>query len=277
MPASIGEQLRQMASDIIGAVPDIIAIIVILGIGYVVGGMVGRAAAGIVEKYVEQPLRRSSVGESYEKLGVRIGDITAALVKAYVFVISLLIALPYMQIAGPAFGVVESIVRYLPRLLGGIVILVYGSLLAMAISSFIGNSLRAGLEGEVDESIAAMIRNVVMVGLLAVFITLALNVMQIGGSLVYSLILGVVVIGVGAIVAGAMVKPLEASEDFRGYAPYARFLVYMVFSIAGLAAILNASGGAVIVLSRLAWGLAIAFGIILVPLVYRLAKDIVKK
>ncbi|MCE4627581.1 MAG: hypothetical protein F7C34_00320 [Desulfurococcales archaeon] len=274
--AGIKETIKAEVNQIVAAIPDILAIIIILSVGYFIGAVVGNAVNRIVESVVEKPLRRTAVGRKYDELGIDLSNLTGAIVKTYIFVIALILSLPYMHIAGPAYQVIESIVYYLPKLLGGIVVLVYGSLLSMALAGFIGQSLSTGAEHEEDKPVVSMLSNAILVGLIAVFITIALNLMEIGGSLIYTLILGIVVIGLGAIITNAMFRSLEKYESFQDYIGYGKFLLYTIFVLTGVAAIFQAYPGTIAVLTRLAWGVAIAFGIMLIPLVYKLAKEMVK-
>lgn len=272
----IKETIKAVVNDIVAAIPDILAIIIILSVGYFIGSVVGGAVNRIVDSVVEKPLRRTSIGRRYEELGIDLSNLTGAIVKTYVFVIALILSLPYMHIAGPAYDVIASIVYYLPKLLGGIVVLVYGSLLSMALAGFIGETLKTGTEHEDDKSVVSMLSNAILVGLIAVFITLALNLMEIGGSLIYTLILGIVIMGLGAIITNAMFRSLEKYESFKDYIGYGKFLLYTIFVLTGVAAIFQAYPGTIAVLTRLAWGVAIAFGIMLIPLVYKLAKSLAK-
>jgi len=270
---SLKDTIKATINNIIAAIPDILAIIIILALGYFIGSIAGKAVNRIVDKMVEQPLRRTAIGRKYDELGIDLSDLTGAVVKTYVFVIALMLALPYMRITGEAYIVIRDIIYYLPKLLGGIVVLVYGSLLSMALAGFIAESLRAGLESEEDRSVVSMLSNAILIGLIAVFITLALNLMQIGGSLIYTLILGIVIIGLGAIITNAIFRGLERYDSFREYIGYGKFLMYTIFVMTGVAAIFQAYPGTIAVLTRLAWGVAIAFGLILIPLVYKLAKQ----
>ena len=265
------ETVRNTVNEMIAAIPDILAIIIILSVGYFIGAVVGKATNKIVQRMVEDPLSKTDIGRKYRDLGIDLSNLTEAIVKAYVFVIALMLSLPYMKITGEPYRVITSIVYYLPKLLGGIVVLVYGSLLSMALSGFIGQSLKQGVKGGAEE-IADMVSHTILVGLVAVFITIALNLMEIGGSLIYTLILGIVIIGLGAIITNAIFRDLENMPGFSEYAGYAKFMMYTIFVMTGVAAIFQAYPGTIAVLTRLAWGVAIAFGIILIPVVYGLAK-----
>ncbi len=271
---TLSATLKASINKMIAALPDFILVILILLVGYLIGEIVGKATNSIVRKVVEEPIKKTAIGKKYQELGIDLSNLTEAIVKTYVFVVSLIIALPYMHISGEPYQVITSIVYYLPKLLGGIVILVYGSLFSMAIAGFVGETLKGGMEEE--KGIPEMVANTIMVGLIAVFITIALNLMEIGGGLVYTLILGVTIIGLGAIITNALFKDLEESEGFKEFAGYGKFLLYTIFVMTGVAAIFQAFPGTIAVLTRLAWGVAIAFGLILIPLVYKLAKQLTK-
>jgi len=95
--------------------------------------------------------------------------------------------------------------------------------------------------------------------------------------MVYTLILGIVVMAIGVIVTDTLIGSLAQHEDFKPYVGYAKFLFYTVFIMTGLAGIFALYPATTTVLARLAWGIAIAFAIILVPLIYGLAKKMAKE
>ena len=273
--SAVTQALQNAASSIVAAIPKVIAIIIILAAGYFIGSIIGKATSMAIEKLVEKPLEKTEIGRKYKEYGFDLSDFTGGIVKAYVFVIALMIALPYMTFAGQAYSVIASIVYYLPKLLGGIVILFYGVLLTNVLADFIGESLKTGLSEE-NKPIAELIRNTILIGMIAVIITIALNMMRINGNLIYTLILGFVIIGLGAIITNTLFDTLERYESFRDYIGYGKFLLYVIFVMVGLSAIFQAYPGSVAVLTRLAWGVAIAFAIMLIPLVYRLSKRMAK-
>ncbi len=273
--SSITQALQNAASAIVGAIPRVIAIIIILAAGYLIGSIIGKATSMAIERLVEKPLEKTEIGRKYKEYGFNLSDFTGGIVKAYVFVIALMIALPYMTFAGQAYNVIASIVYYLPKLLGGIVILFYGVLLTNVLADFIGESIKTGLSEE-NKPIAELIRNTILIGMIAVIITIALNMMKINGNLIYTLILGFVIIGLGAIITNTLFDTLEKYESFKEYIGYGKFLLYVIFVMVGLSAIFQAYPGSVAVLTRLAWGVAIAFAIMLIPLVYRLSKKMAK-
>lgn len=270
---SIGEQVTQVVNDVIAYIPNLLGAILILAAGYFVGDIAGRAVNRVVDRLLEKPIERTEIGRRYKEAGLDLSDITGGIVKAFVFVLALMLALPVLNIGGQPEQVLTSIVYYLPKLLGGILIIVYGLLLVGMLADFIGAGIMAGLR-ESNEFVANLIKNTVHIGMIAVVITIALDLMQLRGELVYPLILGFIIIGLGIIVGNTVIEALQREESFREFAPYAKFIVYLVFIMVGLAAIFSNFPGASRVVNTLSLGVAIAFAIMLIPLIYRLAKQL---
>ncbi len=271
--ATLGDQLSQVASDIIGYIPNLLGAIIILAAGYFIGDIAGKAVNRIVDRLLEKPIEKTEIGRRYKEAGLDLSDITGAIVKAFVFVLALMLALPVLNIGGRPEQVLASIIYYLPKLLGGILIIVYGLLLVGLLADFIGAGILAGLSGS-NEFVANLIKNTVHIGMIAVVITIALDLMQLRGELVYPLILGFIIIGLGIVVGNTIIESLEREPSFRDFSPYAKFMVYIVFIMVGLAAIFSNFPGTSRVVNTLSLGVALAFAIMLIPLVYRLAKQL---
>ncbi len=273
---SVKETLKIAINDMILAIPNLIAILLILLIGYLIGVILGNAVSKIVDRLVEKPLEKTDIGKKYKKYGFNLSDFTGGVVKTYAFLIALIIALPYMNFTGQTYSVIASIVYYLPKLLGGIVILFYGLLLSILLAGFIGSTIENTL-GEDYKAVAKLLESTLLIGLIAVIITIALNMMEIGGELVYTLILGFVIIALGAVITNSLFETLERYKDFKDFIGYGKFLLYVIFVMVGLSAIFQAFPGSIAVLTRLAWGVAIAFAIMLIPLVAKLVKKMIKE
>jgi len=171
---SISQAVSDLVTSIIAAIPGIIAAIIIIIVGYWIANILGKATNKIVQKLVEDPLSNTEIGKKYKEVGIDLSDFTGGAVKAFVMVIAIIVALQYLNIGGPAADVLASIVYYLPRLIGGIVVLVYGVILAHILASFISMGFEKGVE---DKRFAEMINSAVFIGLLAIVITIALNLL----------------------------------------------------------------------------------------------------
>jgi hypothetical protein len=108
---------------------------------------------------------------------------------------------------------------------------------------------------------------------LASFDTLLLS-----GSLIYPLILGFVIIGAGISLTDGLIKSItDDHQEFRSIAGYAKFILYSIFLIIGASAIFATFDGVTNVVANISWGFAIALAVILIPVVYAMAKKISKE
>jgi len=269
--ADIMEMLGNVAAQIIKFIPNLIGALVILLVGYIIGDLVGRAVNAFVNRLVEKPLKQSEIGRSFTMLA-DISDLIGALTKAFIVAIAFLAAVEYLNIGGMTGEILYSIANYLPRLIGGIAILTLGSILAIGLAELISKSLEKTVPNE-KKGIPQLTKSLLSVGLLAVVITIALNMMQLTGYYVYTLILGIVIMAVGLLVGDTIVDDIvKAHEEFKPYAGYAKYLVYLIFILVGVAAIFSQYSTTTMVAGTLAWGIAIVAAIMLIPLVYSLAK-----
>ncbi|MEM4891730.1 MAG: hypothetical protein QXH63_02440, partial [Pyrobaculum sp.] len=197
---------------------------------------------------------------------------------AFIVVIGIVVALSYLRIGGEAGMLVAQIAEYLPRLIGGIILLTAGLILVALLTDYIGKLL-TGLFPKQFVEIGEMLRNLLLVGLVALVISIALRLMLfVDELLVYPLILGTVIIGAGIFIGHTIVRNIvEDHPEFASAAPFAKFLLYTVFLMVGLGAIFANLPEAAQVVQNVAWGVAIAVGILLAPIVYTLAKKMVKE
>ncbi len=111
---------------------------------------------------------------------------------------------------------------------------------------------------------------------MALVVSVSLGIMGLTGTYVYSLILGLAIMAMGVIAGSMLVDSIvEDNPEFKEFAGYAKFLVYLIFIMIGLAAIFTQYPGASRVITTLSWGVALAMAILLLPLVYTLAKRLV--
>ena len=186
--------------------------------------------------------------------------------------IAFIVAVQYLPDMGNASDIIAQVALYLPRLIGGVIVLTVGIILVGLLAKYIG-TLLAGVFGEKDRSISKLIANLILIGLVAFTITLGLNIMLLSGDMVYPLILGTVIIGAGAIIGSTMIDSLTREhESFEDAAPYAKFVIYIVFITVGVAAIFSQYPATLAVLQTLAWGLAIAMALLIVPFLIKMFK-----
>ena len=270
--------LNDFLSDVTGALPAIIAAIIVVIIGYVVGKFLGRAVNKVVEKMgLEKSFEESDTGKAFKKSGMDLSSFIGGITTAFIIVISVVLAIQILNIGGTVGTFLVDIASYLPRLLGGIVIIVLGTVLVGFLATLVGNTLKPVFP-KAKEEIADMLKNLLQIGLIAVILLMALDLMLLGGDLVYSLILGFVIIGAGIALTDGLIKSItDDHKEFVPVAGYAKFVLYSIFLIIGAGAIFATFSGVTNIIANISWAFAIAMGIMLVPVIYNLAKKMTKE
>jgi hypothetical protein len=268
----------KLVSDLINySIEGAVAILIIL-IAWVVGSVVGRAVNRLVERTgLEKAFDKTDVGKAFRAAGIDLSNLIGMLVTAFIVVIGVVIAIGYLRIGGEAGALLAQVAQYLPRLIGGIILLTVGIILVALLTDYIGK-LMTGLFPKQFVEIGEMLRNLLLIGLIALIVSVALDLMLFTGPLVYPLILGTVIIGAGIFIGHTIVRNIvEDHGEFASVAPYAKFLLYLIFLMVGLGAIFANFPNTAHVVQNVAWGVAIAAGIMLAPIIYTLAKKMIKE
>ena len=274
----LGGILNDFLSDVTSALPAIIAAIIVVIIGYFVGKFLGRAVNKVVEKMgLEKSFEESDTGKAFKKSGMDLSSFIGGITTAFIIVISVVLDIQILNIGGTVGNFLVDIAAYLPRLLGGVVIIVLGTVLVGFLATLVGNTLKPVFT-EAKEEIADMLKNLLQIGLIAVILMMALDIMLLGGDLVYSLILGFVIIGAGIALTDGLIKSItDDHKEFVPVAGYAKFVLYSIFLIIGAGAIFATFEGVTNIVANISWAFAIAMGIMLVPVIYNLAKKMTKE
>ena len=131
---------------------------------------------------------------------------------------------------------------------------------------------------ESKAEIADMLKNLLLIGLIAFIILLALNTLLLVGDTIYPLILGFVIISAGIALTDGLIKSItDDHEEFKPVAGYAKFILYSVFLIIGAGGIFATFPGVTTIVANISWAFAIALALILVPVIYTLAKKTLKQ
>jgi len=276
--SNLGELFNDMLSDVVAALPAVIAAIIVVIIGYFVGKFVGKAVNKLIEKIgMEKSFDETDTGKTFKSAGWDMSSFVGGITTAFIVVISVIIAIQILNIGGAIGDFLVDLASYLPRLLGGIVILVIGSVLVGFLASLVGNTLKPVFPKAKSE-IADMLKSLLQIGLIAVVLMMALDLMLLSGELVYPLILGFVIIGAGIALTDGLIKSItDDHKEFVSVAGYAKFVLYSVFLIIGAGAIFSTFEGVTNIVANVSWAFAIAMGIILIPVIYSIAKKMAKE
>lgn len=274
----ISELFGNIAVDVVNAIPFVLAAVIIILIGYAVGTLVGKASNKIVEKLgIEKSFDQTLTGKAFRSAGLDLSNFIGAIVKAFVIILSIILAVQTLNIGGTFGTYLITIADYLPRLLGGIVIIVFGTVFVDFLATFIGGMLRP-MFPEAKEEIADMLKSLLLIGLIAFIILLALDTMMLSGNTIYPLVLGFVIIGAGIALTDTLLKSItDDHSEFKTIAGYAKFVLYSIFLIIGAGAIFATFPGVTEVIANISWAFAIALAIMLIPVGYAIAKKISKE
>ena len=274
----LGEMLNQILEDIAAALPAVIAAIIVILIGYAVGKVVGKAVNKLIEKMgIETTFDQTDTGKAFRSAGLDISSFVGGVTTAFIVVLSIIVAIQILNIGGPIGEFLVDLAAYLPRLLGGIVIIVIGTVLVGFLASLVGDTLKP-IFPKAKAEIADMLRNLLLIGLIAVILLIALDLMLLGGALVYPLILGFVMMGAGIALTDGLIKSItDDHKEFAEVAGYAKFVLYSVFLIIGAGAIFSTFEGVTDIVANISWAFAIALAIMLIPIVYSMAKKMSKE
>jgi hypothetical protein len=262
-----------MLETIINALPAILAAGIVIVIGYAVGTLLGKAVNKIVEKVgIEKTFDKTTAGKAFRSSGLDLSDLIGGLVKAFIVILSIVLAIEILNIGGTFGAHLATIADYLPRLLGGIIIIILGMVFVDLLAEFIGKMIRPMFPAAKVE-IADMLKNLLFIGLVAFILLLALDTMLLSGSTIYPMILGFVIIAAGISLTDGLIKSItDDHAEFRDVAGYAKFVLYSIFLIIGAGAIFATYPGVTNIVANISWAFAIALGIMLIPIAYAITK-----
>lgn len=272
------DMLSNMVGDIIAAIPAILGAIIVILVAYGIGTIVGKAGNKVVEKLgIEKSFDKTVTGRAFKNSGLDLSNLVGGMLKAFITIIGVTLAIQIVGIGGTTGVYLSTIADYLPRLLAGILIIIFGTVLVDFLAGLIGQTLKPMFPAEKSE-IADMLKNLLMIGLIAFILLLALDTMLLSGSTVYPLILGFVIIGAGVSLTDGLIKSItDDYAEFKGVAGYAKFILYSIFLIIGAGAIFATYPGVTNVIANISWAFAIAMGIMLIPIAFTLAKKMSKE
>jgi hypothetical protein len=258
------------------ALPATFTATVIIIIGYIVADMVGGLVKSVVEK-LSKPLESTDIGAALKNSGIEMPSLISGLLKATIIVISITIGLGMIDATGLAGEVLGAVTFYLPRILASIVILSLGLALILILSKYVGRLFRT-VAKEKYSPIADLFEYIVSVGLVAVFITIALNLLGLGGDYVFSLIIGTVIIAIGVLIVDAVTKVLsETHSTFDKMIPLIGTIFVFITVYVGLATIVSQINGSVEVMKIIAYGIAAALALMIIPVMFYLVKTALKE
>jgi hypothetical protein len=270
---TLEEVFNNFLNTTANALPGVIGAIIVIIIGIIAGWFVGKVANRIIDRTVEKNFDKSEIGRTLKGSGFDLSNFVGGLLYAFIVIISITVAIGLLNIPGTAGEYMTQIASYLPRLIGGILVIVLGIVLVDFLAQLVGRIIRP-MFGEAKTEIADMLKNLLFIGLVAIILNIAFDLLLFtAGGLVYSLIIGFVIIGAGIILTDGLIKSItDDHQEFRNIAGYAKFVLYSIFLLIGAGAIFSTFTGVTNIISTIAWAFAIALAVVLIPVVYMIAK-----
>ncbi len=273
---ALTDVLENFLNEMASALPGVIGAIIIIIVGVIIGWFVGKVVNRVVDRTVEKSFDKSDIGRTFRTSGFDLSNFVGGVIYAFVVVVAISVAVGFLNLSGDVGMFMTQIASYLPRLLGGILVIVLGIVLVDFLAQLVGTVIRP-MFGAAKSEIADMLKNLLFIGLVAIILNIAFDLLLFnGGGLVYSLILGFVIIGAGIILTDTIIKSItDDHQEFVGLAGYAKFILYSIFLLIGTGAIFSTFTGVTGIISTVAWAFAIGLAIALIPIVYSLAKRMI--
>ena len=123
---SISDALMQMVYSVIAYIPNIIAAVIILIIGWIVGRLLGKVISGILDKIgVDDALLKTSVGKAIEQSGTSVVTFFDLIVRWFIYLIAIVAAANVLRLEFLT-TLFQNIVIYLPHIAMFLIILIAG-------------------------------------------------------------------------------------------------------------------------------------------------------
>jgi len=219
-----------------------------------------------------KPVETSAFKERVRALTFDIAGISGVLAFLVVLTLALRPAAKALELPQDVAFYVNYTIDLVLRVLAALAVIVFGVFGSILLVDLIKPILAVALSQY--RALLEILLGFLNVGLVALIITIALNVIGLPGHYVYPLLIEFIVMALGVTVAGVLTGELEKIPEFGGLAPQLRLFITVIFMLIGTGAIFSQFPGANDVIKVLSWGVAIAFAIALVPLAYRLVKAV---
>lgn len=175
------EPITNTLNQVLTYVPVIIAALIILLIGWIIGKIAGGAARKIFKTAkVDETIGKTGIGDALSGTGMSASGLFSAVVRWFIYLIFIMAAVSVLNI--PVFtNFVNQVVLYIPNLIAGILILVIG----LVAINFVLNWVKGMLQKQ-----KVAFANLIVTGLQAllslVVIVIALDQLQIDTQIIYT-------------------------------------------------------------------------------------------
>lgn len=281
----IMDSLYVMMNQLIAFIPTLIAVIVLLIVGIIAGKAIGKIGSKVLDKIgLDDLIDKTSIGSMISRTQITTVEFFEATIRWFIYLIFAVIIIDLLEIQIVA-DFITTIILYVPLILSAILILIIGLLVVDFIADLVKNVLVAsGLDEKISKTsfgsamsssnmtISGIISGIVRVFGYLLFITAALNILElymiaavIESILNYlpNLFAGVIILLIGLLAIdlladymGSMLENMDV-EGSNIWIPALRgFLAFIVIMLA-LDSMLIDTSIFYLFVGPLAWGLAV--------------------
>ncbi|MFL6499067.1 MAG: mechanosensitive ion channel family protein [Nitrososphaera sp.] len=179
----ITNSLNQFATTIAQAAPKIVAALILLGIGLLVGRIIGWVVRKVAEKMnLDRYWSRTGIGESVSRAGWNLTRIISVAARWFVYLFFISAAVNVLEFTQLSQAI-NDVWLWIPNVVAFIIILVIGALIADFVGKWMGRELPA--RGVVGGKAIALIATGI---LYAIVLVVATTQLQIGEAILNSVI-----------------------------------------------------------------------------------------
>ncbi|GGN93546.1 hypothetical protein EGH26_09315 [Halomicroarcula pellucida] len=180
-------ELQELLDIVIGYVPNVVAAAVLLVVGFGVGRIVRSLVPGLVDRTaLGDSFPTTHFGRVVDADGGTVGRLAGIAVEYYVYLVTLYVVAATLAI-GSVAGVLGAAVSYVPTLLGALVLLLLGAIVA----DYVGTVVR-GVDEVADSPFESLVTGGVQAVVYLFTVVIALDVAGVDATLLGLLLLAVV-------------------------------------------------------------------------------------
>jgi hypothetical protein len=183
----VTNSLNEFGTTVANALPNIVAALILLGIGYLVGKIAGWVVTKIIKTLnMDKYWNKSSIGRATSSTGWSMSKIFGTAAKWFIYLFFIAAAVNVLQFTQVSQAI-NNVWLWVPNVVAFLIVLVIGSLLADFVGSYLQNELpKRGIIG--GKTIALAMTGV----LYAIVLTVAVTQLGIGETILNNVITALV-------------------------------------------------------------------------------------
>jgi len=283
--STVMNSLYGLINVLIAFIPVLIAVILLIIIGWIAGRALGKIGSKILDKVgLDDLINRTSLGRMIERTEFTVVELFDAAIRWFVYLVFAVIIIDLLQIQVVA-AFMTSIILYIPLILSALAVLIIGLLLVDFLAGLVKNVLIAtGIDERLERTtvgsgmrtsgitFSGLIAGIVKVFGYLVFIMAALDILNLAliAGIVAAMIAYLPNLFAGILILVIELLAIDLFADYIGgfmknmnvegseiWVPALRGFLALVVILLALDAMLIDTGIFYILLNPLAWGIAI--------------------